>query len=64
MNAQPNDMPSHSWLGAPIDARSLFAPEQAALMAALRGLAPADWGKEAVRFPRRAGGADQLVREG
>ncbi|MBU3862728.1 maleylpyruvate isomerase family mycothiol-dependent enzyme [Streptomyces sp. 4503] len=37
-----------SWLGSPIDARSLFAPEQAALMATLRGLASADWGKEAV----------------
>jgi uncharacterized protein (TIGR03083 family) len=37
-----------SQLGAPIDARSLFAPEHAALMATLRGLAPADWGREAV----------------
>ncbi|MFC9624383.1 maleylpyruvate isomerase family mycothiol-dependent enzyme [Streptomyces sp. NPDC056930] len=48
MKPQLNDMPGHSWLGAPIDARSLFAPEQAALMATLHGLAPADWGKEAV----------------
>ncbi|MCK7628244.1 maleylpyruvate isomerase family mycothiol-dependent enzyme [Streptomyces sp. RS10V-4] len=48
MNAQLNDVPSYSWLGAPIDARSLFAPEQAALMATLHGLAPRDWAKEAV----------------
>ncbi|MEW1673990.1 maleylpyruvate isomerase family mycothiol-dependent enzyme [Streptomyces noursei] len=47
MNTQL-DLPGHSWLGPPIDARSLFAPEQAALMATLRSLAPADWGKEAV----------------
>ncbi|MFI6731069.1 maleylpyruvate isomerase family mycothiol-dependent enzyme [Streptomyces sp. R-74717] len=48
MNAQLDDVPSHSWLGAPIDARSLFAPEQAALMATLSSLTPDDWGKEAV----------------
>ncbi|MEW2574909.1 maleylpyruvate isomerase family mycothiol-dependent enzyme [Streptomyces syringium] len=35
-------------LGAPSDARSLFAPEHAALMATLRSLAAADWGKETV----------------
>lgn len=35
-------------LGAPSDARSLFAPEHAALMATLRSLAVADWGKETV----------------
>lgn len=48
MNSQPNDVPSHSWLGAPIDTRSLFTLEQAALMTTLRSLAPADWAKEAV----------------
>ncbi|GHG95904.1 maleylpyruvate isomerase family mycothiol-dependent enzyme [Streptomyces rubradiris] len=48
MSARFKDMPSRSWLGAPIDARPLFAPEQAALMATLRGLAPADWDREAV----------------
>lgn len=48
MNAQPGDVPSHPWLGPPIDARPLFAPEQAALTDTLRGLAPADWAKEAV----------------
>ncbi|QIB42049.1 maleylpyruvate isomerase family mycothiol-dependent enzyme [Streptomyces aureoverticillatus] len=48
MNSRPTGVPSHLWLGAPIDARPLFAPEHAALMATLRGLAPADWGKEAV----------------
>ncbi|GHB94275.1 maleylpyruvate isomerase family mycothiol-dependent enzyme [Streptomyces rochei] len=48
MNAQSEEVPGHSWLGAPIDARSLFAPEQDALMATLRRLAPADWDKEAV----------------
>ncbi|MFH8989364.1 maleylpyruvate isomerase family mycothiol-dependent enzyme [Streptomyces sp. NPDC017940] len=47
-DAQAADVPSHSWLGAPIDARPLFAPEQAALMTTLRGLAPADWAEEAV----------------
>ena len=40
--------PGHSWLGAPIDARPLFVVEQAALMAMLRGLEPADWSREAV----------------
>ncbi|MEE1942363.1 maleylpyruvate isomerase family mycothiol-dependent enzyme, partial [Streptomyces sp. TRM 70361] len=40
--------PTHSGLATPIDARSLFAPEHAALMATLRGLAPDDWGREAV----------------
>ncbi|MFV8132845.1 maleylpyruvate isomerase family mycothiol-dependent enzyme [Streptomyces syringium] len=35
-------------LGAPSDARSLFAPEHAALMATLRSLAAADWDKETV----------------
>jgi uncharacterized protein (TIGR03083 family) len=48
MNAQLNDVPSHPWLGAPIDARPLFTQEQAALMTTLRGLAPADWAKEAL----------------
>ncbi|MFD9858014.1 maleylpyruvate isomerase family mycothiol-dependent enzyme [Streptomyces alboflavus] len=48
MNPQLSDVPAPSWLGSPIDARPLFAPEQDALMATLRGLAPADWGKEAV----------------
>ncbi|MFH8573073.1 maleylpyruvate isomerase family mycothiol-dependent enzyme [Streptomyces sp. NPDC017993] len=40
--------PRYSWLGAPIDVRPLFAVEQAALMATLRDLEQADWGKEAV----------------
>lgn len=48
MSTHSDDTPDHSWLGAPIDARPLFAPEQAALMSTLRGLAPADWGREAV----------------
>ncbi|MBI0295894.1 maleylpyruvate isomerase family mycothiol-dependent enzyme [Streptomyces sp. PRKS01-29] len=48
MNSPPSDVPGHSWLGAPIDARPLFAPEHTALMTTLRGLAPTDWGKEAV----------------
>lgn len=49
MNPQLDNVPSsYSWLGTPIDARSLFAPEQAALMATLRSLSPADWSKEAV----------------
>ncbi|MFF9653335.1 maleylpyruvate isomerase family mycothiol-dependent enzyme [Streptomyces sp. NPDC014622] len=48
MNAQLHDVSASSWLGAPIDARSLFAPEHAALTTTLRGLAPADWGREAV----------------
>ncbi|MFB7208822.1 maleylpyruvate isomerase family mycothiol-dependent enzyme [Streptomyces sp. NPDC056255] len=48
MKSPLSDAPGHSWLGAPIDVRSLFAPEQAALMTMLRGLASADWGKAAV----------------
>ncbi|MET9296441.1 maleylpyruvate isomerase family mycothiol-dependent enzyme [Streptomyces sp. NPDC003077] len=48
MDSQLHQDPCHSWLGAPIDARPLFAPEHAALMATLRDLAPADWGNEAV----------------
>ncbi|WP_030678436.1 maleylpyruvate isomerase family mycothiol-dependent enzyme [Streptomyces sp. NRRL B-1347] len=36
------------WLGTPIDARPLFAAEHAALLATLRALEPADWGREAV----------------
>ncbi|MFC7304467.1 maleylpyruvate isomerase family mycothiol-dependent enzyme [Streptomyces monticola] len=38
----------YAWLGDPIDARPLFVPEQAALMATLRGLAAPDWGREAL----------------
>ncbi|MBD0421780.1 maleylpyruvate isomerase family mycothiol-dependent enzyme [Streptomyces sp. TRM S81-3] len=37
-----------SWLGDPIDARPLFAPELGALLDTLRGLRPADWGRTAV----------------
>ncbi|MFF3762777.1 maleylpyruvate isomerase family mycothiol-dependent enzyme [Streptomyces sp. NPDC001922] len=48
MNSKLNEVPGYSWLGSPIDARRLFAPEQAALMATLRGLEPADWRNEAV----------------
>ncbi|MGV9855105.1 maleylpyruvate isomerase family mycothiol-dependent enzyme [Streptomyces sp. NPDC003442] len=48
MNSRLHDLPSHAWLGTPIDARSLFAPEHAALMATLRGLTPGDWSREAV----------------
>ncbi|PRX48331.1 uncharacterized protein (TIGR03083 family) [Prauserella shujinwangii] len=39
---------THARLGTPLDARPLFAPEHAALIATLRGLAPADWAREAV----------------
>jgi uncharacterized protein (TIGR03083 family) len=48
MTSRPSGLPDHSWLGAPIDARPLFAPEHTALMATLRGLTPADWREEAV----------------
>ncbi|TDC91060.1 maleylpyruvate isomerase family mycothiol-dependent enzyme [Actinomadura sp. 7K507] len=48
MASQLSDVPDHAWLGVPIDARSLFAPEHTALMGTMRGLAPADWGAEAV----------------
>ncbi|KOT57936.1 MULTISPECIES: maleylpyruvate isomerase family mycothiol-dependent enzyme [Streptomyces] len=48
MNSPLPQDPRHAWLGTPIDARPLFAPEHAALMATVRGLAPADWGREAV----------------
>ncbi|MGE7391216.1 maleylpyruvate isomerase family mycothiol-dependent enzyme [Streptomyces sp. NPDC004126] len=43
-----SDLAGLSRLGPPLDARGLFAPEQAALMATLRGLTPADWNAEAV----------------
>ncbi|BDH12278.1 hypothetical protein HOK021_34570 [Streptomyces hygroscopicus] len=45
--------PGLSWLGAPIDARPLFVVEQAALIAMLRGLEPADWSREAVGWTVR-----------
>ncbi|GAB2620506.1 maleylpyruvate isomerase family mycothiol-dependent enzyme [Streptomyces capparidis] len=48
MRSQPTPAPEHPWLGAPIDARSFFAPEQAALVATLRGLTADDWRREAV----------------
>ncbi|MFI7321899.1 maleylpyruvate isomerase family mycothiol-dependent enzyme [Streptomyces venezuelae] len=48
MDSLHSGVPDHSWLGSPIDARPLFAREHAALMDTLRGLSPADWGKEAV----------------
>ncbi|WCH91759.1 maleylpyruvate isomerase family mycothiol-dependent enzyme [Streptomyces moderatus] len=49
MDPRPDAPPTaHSWLGPPIDARPLFVPEHAALIATLRGLTPADWGREAV----------------
>jgi uncharacterized protein (TIGR03083 family) len=41
-------MSDTSWLGGPIDARSLFGPELGALLATLRGLRPADWSEAAV----------------
>ncbi|MEU6249433.1 maleylpyruvate isomerase family mycothiol-dependent enzyme [Glycomyces sp. NPDC047010] len=37
-----------AWLGGPIDARPLFAPEHGALVSLLRGLSAADWTAEAV----------------
>lgn len=54
MTPQPQGLPGGasdprwSWLGAPIDARPLFAREHAALMASLRALTPADWDRAAV----------------
>ncbi|WP_030666495.1 maleylpyruvate isomerase family mycothiol-dependent enzyme [Streptomyces rimosus] len=48
MDSSHRHHPCHSWLGPPIDARFLFAPEHAALMATVRGLAPGDWSREAV----------------
>lgn len=36
-------MTSTSWLGPPIEVRSLFAPQQAAFTEMLRGLDPAQW---------------------
>ncbi|MGC9538202.1 maleylpyruvate isomerase family mycothiol-dependent enzyme [Streptomyces sp. UG1] len=47
-HAEPAHPPDHTWLGPPIDARSLFAAEHTALIATLRKLAPADWSREAV----------------
>ncbi|MFI6518162.1 maleylpyruvate isomerase family mycothiol-dependent enzyme [Spirillospora sp. NPDC050679] len=48
MTTPSTDGTEPSWLGAPIDARPLFAAEQEALMGTLRGLDPADWRREAV----------------
>ncbi|MGW7513969.1 maleylpyruvate isomerase family mycothiol-dependent enzyme [Streptomyces sp. NPDC054796] len=48
MTSQTDETHGHAWLGRPIDARPLFAPEHAALMATLRKLRPADWRREAV----------------
>ncbi|MGI5375621.1 maleylpyruvate isomerase family mycothiol-dependent enzyme [Streptomyces sp. CA-251387] len=48
MDPQPAPPAGHPWLGPPIDARPFFAPEHAALVATLRGLASADWSREAV----------------
>ncbi|MGX1853979.1 maleylpyruvate isomerase family mycothiol-dependent enzyme [Streptomyces sp. NPDC055299] len=48
MSSQFSGAPAPQWLGVPIEAGPLFAPEQAALMAMLRDLAPADWRREAV----------------
>lgn len=41
-------MTDFTWLSAPIDARALFAPERAALLATLRPLPYADWDRPAV----------------
>ncbi|GLZ13546.1 hypothetical protein Acsp04_37810 [Actinomadura sp. NBRC 104425] len=41
-------MTDFSWLGPPIDARHLFAPERRALLTLLRDLEPTDWAREAV----------------
>jgi uncharacterized protein (TIGR03083 family) len=41
-------MNEFSWLGTPIDARFLFAPERAELLTYLHGLSPANWHEEAV----------------
>ncbi len=48
MTPRSDDSAGLSRIGPPIDVRPLFAPEQAALMTTLRGLAPADWRAEAV----------------
>lgn len=41
-------MTDFTWLSTPLDARALFAPERAALLATLRALPHADWDREAV----------------
>ncbi|MFI9771660.1 maleylpyruvate isomerase family mycothiol-dependent enzyme [Streptomyces sp. NPDC052415] len=48
MNLQPNDVSTPSWLGEPIDARSLFGPELASLLDLLRGLRSDEWSRTAV----------------
>ncbi|TDD91830.1 maleylpyruvate isomerase family mycothiol-dependent enzyme [Actinomadura rubrisoli] len=48
MDSRTDDAADHGWLGAPIDARPLFAPEHAELIGTLRALAPGDWREEAV----------------
>ncbi|WBB61110.1 maleylpyruvate isomerase family mycothiol-dependent enzyme [Streptomyces sp. WMMC500] len=44
----PPPEPDLPWLGPPIDARPLFAPEQRALLATLHALRPDDWQRAAV----------------
>ncbi|WP_129843418.1 maleylpyruvate isomerase family mycothiol-dependent enzyme [Streptomyces sp. RFCAC02] len=48
MSHESPGLPGTSWLGAPIDARPLFGPELATLVATLRDLRPADWRRKAV----------------
>lgn len=48
MTSETTGVPGTSWLGDPIDARPLFGVEPAALLATLRGLRPADWGRKAL----------------
>ena len=41
-------MTDTSWLGPPIDVRPLFAGQQAAFIALLRGLRPGQWARPTV----------------
>ncbi|MET7688935.1 maleylpyruvate isomerase family mycothiol-dependent enzyme [Streptomyces sp. NPDC005483] len=48
MSLQPDDVFNFSWLGKPIDARPLFAPELASLLDVLRRLRRDEWSRAAV----------------
>ncbi|MFC1408740.1 maleylpyruvate isomerase family mycothiol-dependent enzyme [Streptacidiphilus sp. N1-12] len=48
MSPRTDGVSDASWLGTPIDARPLFAPEAAALQRLLRGLSAAEWNSPTV----------------
>ncbi|MEU3513565.1 maleylpyruvate isomerase family mycothiol-dependent enzyme [Streptomyces longwoodensis] len=47
MSPESSGMSGTSWLGEPMDARSLFGHEVRSLLVTLRGLTPSDWSRTA-----------------